>query len=155
MVTWVARTRLLFGLYRRLCRWRTDVQCEDGSFSGRGGCFHWPTLANEAAGGPILRKGVYKYKLVVNLEFIKGIHDGVWLKHEWTPDSTLATLCLKQSGLSQPRQVGQLSHDCVGAVVFRLVNVKLALYRCAYWASTSVHVFGCSDKTSITHFLPS
>ena len=36
--------------------------CKDGSLSGRGGCFYWPTLANEAAGGPILRKGAYKHK---------------------------------------------------------------------------------------------
>lgn len=34
--------------------------CEDGSLSGRGGCFYWPPLANEAAGRPVLRKGVYK-----------------------------------------------------------------------------------------------
>lgn len=31
---------------------------EHGSLPRRGGCFYWATLANEAAGGPILRKGL-------------------------------------------------------------------------------------------------
>lgn len=66
--------------------------CEDGTLSGRGGCFYWPTLANEAAGGPILRKGECDEMSVVNFEFDKGMYNSVRPTDEWTPASTAASL---------------------------------------------------------------
>lgn len=49
--------RLIVSLSVQMTHWGSV--CKDGFFSWRGGCFYWPTLANEAASGPLLRKGVY------------------------------------------------------------------------------------------------
>lgn len=52
--------------------------CEDGPLSGRSGRFHGPTLANEAAGGPVLRKGSCEKRTVVALGGFKRRYSTVY-----------------------------------------------------------------------------
>lgn len=105
----------------------TELQCcEDGSLSRRGGCFYWSTLADEAAGGLILRKGASRSMSVVNSEFDKGT-----LRQCYSQRTSGRQIARQLAARTDSLEAG----DCLmttagtfGSSMDRLMNVKLALH---------------------------